>query len=167
MCGVLLFFSQKKKRHNCWEQMKQWCALNDLYFLSYFYIFCYISIPFFHRQLLCCSLLLPHSSFCTFFIGCLTPKSATGRLFRLLSGKGMLVYTCDWQAAEFQLMKFNFENSWAPHLGLKPRTFGTTNQHSSTGPLSCLSFIIVVIITCFLRCTFKETLICDVTSIHT
>ena len=36
------------------------------------------------------------------------------------------------QAAEFQLMKVNFEDSWAPQPGFKPRTFSIAGLHSTT-----------------------------------
>ena len=39
-----------------------------------------------------------------------------------VKGTILLYIQCDRQAAEFLLMKVNFLNSWAPHLGFKPRT---------------------------------------------
>ena len=56
-----------------------------------------------------------------------------------VQGTLWLYVACDRQDAEFQLMKANFENSWAPHLGFEPRPPVQQAGILTTRPLSCLS----------------------------
>ena len=66
----------------------------------------------------------------------------------------MLYVACDQQAAEFLLMKVNFENSLAPCLEFESRTFSTAGQHSTMSKESFSVSLLIVVVPGFLLCLF-------------
>ena len=63
----------------------------------------------------------------------------------------LLILALCQQAAQFLIMKFNFENSLAPYPWIKPKTFNATGRHSAIRLLGPLSINPLVCLTGFMN----------------